>query len=59
VVDAGPLYDPMVGWLEGGGVPTFRTADHALRLLNVWCAEMLRRGAARRHEAEAEEHALA
>jgi acyl-CoA synthetase (NDP forming) len=33
VVDAGSLYDEMAGRLQAGGVPTFRTADRALRLL--------------------------
>lgn len=37
VVDAGPLYDPFVGILEDGGVPTFRTADAALRSLATYC----------------------
>jgi acyl-CoA synthetase (NDP forming) len=37
VVDAGPLYDPLARLLEQGGVPTFRTADSALRLLNRFC----------------------
>jgi acyl-CoA synthetase (NDP forming) len=36
VVDAGEIYDPMARLLERGGVPTFRTADRALRLLNRW-----------------------
>ncbi|RPJ62470.1 MAG: hypothetical protein EHM24_25910 [Acidobacteria bacterium] len=36
VVDAGTLYDPLVAALEAGRVPTFRTADTALRLLNVF-----------------------
>ncbi len=43
VVDAGNLYDPMAQRLEAGGVPTFRNADRALRLLNRW-AEAVRRG---------------
>ena len=34
VVDAGAPYDPFVRMLEAGGVPTFRSADTALRLLN-------------------------
>jgi acyl-CoA synthetase (NDP forming) len=38
VVDAGPLYDPFVAILEDGGVPTFRTADAALRALATYCA---------------------
>ena len=42
VVDAGPLYDPLVRLLEQGGVPTFRTADAALRLFDIYCAARLR-----------------
>jgi len=38
VVDAGSIYDPMAARLESGGVPAFRTADRALRLLNRWAA---------------------
>jgi len=41
VVDAGPLYDPMARALEEGGVPTFRTADRALRLFGRFCAARL------------------
>ena len=37
VVDAGPLYDSMVGLLLERGVPTFRTADRALRLFGRYC----------------------
>lgn len=36
VVDSGELYDPLVRQLENHGVPTFRTADRALKMLNVW-----------------------
>jgi acyl-CoA synthetase (NDP forming) len=43
VVDAGALYDPLVELLEKGGVPTFRTADAALRLFDAYCAARLRR----------------
>lgn len=42
VVDGGVIYDPMVQLLEQGGVPTFRTADRALRLFNVYCEAVLR-----------------
>lgn len=35
--DVGPLYDPFVERLEGAGIPTFRTADAALRALGTWC----------------------
>ncbi|OGO57698.1 MAG: hypothetical protein A2Z32_06585 [Chloroflexi bacterium RBG_16_69_14] len=38
VVDAGPLYDPFCRLLEDGGVPTFRTADVAVRILGRWFA---------------------
>ena len=44
VVDAGVVYDPLVRLLDEDGVPTFRTADTALRLLNVF-AEARRRQA--------------
>ncbi len=42
VVDGGPPYDAMARRLEENGIPTFRTADRALRLFNVFCAECLR-----------------
>jgi len=42
VVDAGSLYDPMVRLLEQGGVPTFRTADTALRLFDLYCGTRLK-----------------
>jgi acyl-CoA synthetase (NDP forming) len=42
VVDAGDLYDPMARRLERGGVPTFRTADRALRLFNRWAEAVTR-----------------
>ncbi len=46
VVDAGDLYDPMVARLEASGVPTFRTADRALRLFEIFCAARLRQASA-------------
>lgn len=42
VVDSGRLYDPMAHALEDGGVPTFRAADRALRLLARYCTARLR-----------------
>jgi acyl-CoA synthetase (NDP forming) len=39
VVDAGPIYDPLVAELQRGGIPTFRAADRALRMLNVFVEE--------------------
>ncbi len=42
VVDAGPMYDPMAGELRAAGVPCFRNADRALRLLERWCAARMR-----------------
>lgn len=39
IVDAGAIYDPFAEYLQEGGIPTFRTADRALRLLNVFVAE--------------------
>lgn len=42
VVDAGPLYDPMVELMQEEGVPVFRTADRALRLFATYCDWRLR-----------------
>jgi hypothetical protein len=39
VVDAGRLYDSMADRLERAGIPTFREADRALRLLNIVCSK--------------------
>ena len=36
VVDAGRMYDPMAAALNDLEIPTFRTADRALRLLSIW-----------------------
>jgi acyl-CoA synthetase (NDP forming) len=44
VVDAGPLYDAMARGLEAAGIPTFRTADRALRLFGTWCEAQRPRG---------------
>ncbi len=41
VVDGGPLFDPMARILEQGGIPTFRTADRALRLFRRFCSAKL------------------
>ena len=48
VVDAGAVYDPLAALLERHGVPTFRNADTALRLFNVFVAARLRAGQAGR-----------
>jgi len=37
-LDTGPLYDPLGFELEKRGVPVFRTADRALRMLELWRA---------------------
>jgi acyl-CoA synthetase (NDP forming) len=37
VVDAGPIYDEMARLLKSYEIPTFRTADRALRLLHRFC----------------------
>ncbi len=39
VVDAGTIYDPLAYRLQAGGVPTFRSAGRAMRLLNVFVEE--------------------
>jgi acyl-CoA synthetase (NDP forming) len=44
VVDAGPRYDPMAHALEASGVPTFRSADRALAMFNIYCDARLRLG---------------
>lgn len=41
VVDGGAHYDAMAAQLEDDGVPTFRTADRALRLFGTYCASRL------------------
>jgi len=46
VVDAGALYDPMARALQAAGIPTFRAADRALRLLNVYGEARMRGRAA-------------
>jgi len=46
VVDAGKVYDPLVAMLEAHQVPTFREADRALRLFNVFCAAQITKTAA-------------
>jgi len=42
VVDAGALYDEMARRLVLAGIPTFRSADRAMRLFNVYCAARMR-----------------
>lgn len=37
VVDGGSQFDAMVNRLIAGGVPTFRTADRAIRLFEIYC----------------------
>lgn len=41
VVDSGHLYDPMTRVLEDAGIPTFRAADRAVRLLGIWVEHVL------------------
>jgi acyl-CoA synthetase (NDP forming) len=42
IVDAGAIYDPFADYLQEGGIPTFRTADRAMRLLDVFVEERFR-----------------
>lgn len=44
VVDGGPQYDPFAAALERRRIPTFRTADRALRAFARWCEAVLARG---------------
>lgn len=41
VVDGGRLYDPMAGRLLEEGIPVFRRADRALRLMAAYCAHRI------------------
>ena len=41
VVDAGRPYDPMTDQLRAAGIPTFRTAERAVRLFEVFTARRL------------------
>lgn len=41
VIDAGALYDPLALRLSTGGIPTFRSADRAMRLLSVFVEKRL------------------
>lgn len=43
IVDAGSLYDAMADALEAAGIPTFRTADRAMRVLRLFCSARARR----------------
>jgi acyl-CoA synthetase (NDP forming) len=42
VIDAGSIYDPLVRCLQAAGIPTFRSADRALRLLNIFVGARFR-----------------
>jgi acyl-CoA synthetase (NDP forming) len=44
VVDGGSIYDSMASELVRRGIPTFRTADRALRLFDRYCGWRLRKG---------------
>jgi acyl-CoA synthetase (NDP forming) len=44
VVDAGRPYDPMTDQLRCAGIPTFRTAERAVRLFEVFTARRLAQG---------------
>lgn len=44
VVDTGPLYDPLCRELENRGVCVFRSADRALRMLEMWRKSPAARG---------------
>ena len=44
-MDSGALYDPMAHLLDAAGIPTFRSADRALRLLDLYAAVRVNRAA--------------
>jgi acyl-CoA synthetase (NDP forming) len=43
VVDAGALYDDMAAALEAASIPTFRTADRAVRMLSLFVQDRAQR----------------
>lgn len=43
-IDSGSLFDPMAAMLEEAGVPTFRSADAAVRAIGIYAEGRLRRG---------------
>ena len=43
VVDGGNDFDPMIETLRRGGVPTFRTADRAIKMFETFCHHRLGR----------------
>lgn len=43
VVEGGELYNPMVNLLEEHGIPTFRAADRAIHLFNIFCKDRLKK----------------
>ncbi len=45
VVDSGEAFDPLAGFLLDAGVPTFRSADRALRALDAAAPALVRAGA--------------
>ncbi len=47
VVDGGALYDPMAAALEEHEIPTFRTTDRAMRILEKYCRSRLQVAASR------------
>lgn len=42
VIDSGPLFDPLADAIESEGVPTFRSADLALKIVGRWTASKLK-----------------
>jgi acyl-CoA synthetase (NDP forming) len=42
VLDAGSRYDPLAARIQQAGIPVFRTADAALRALDLYCSASLR-----------------
>jgi acyl-CoA synthetase (NDP forming) len=48
VVDSGRLFDPLAAVIESGGVPVFRSADRAVRVLCKWVDVKLRNTGERR-----------
>ena len=43
-IDSGVLFDPLVAALEEAGIPTFRSADRAVRAMGLYLEGRLARG---------------
>ncbi|UCD23926.1 MAG: acetate--CoA ligase family protein [Gemmatimonadota bacterium] len=52
VVEGGTMYDPMAATLEAHEIPTFRTADRAMRMFEMYCRSRIKRTVSQTSSAE-------